>query len=150
LYGDAVEPWWHRHAGPEWARMRRSMMEILQKESELEEIIKLVGPDVLPETDKLVLLEAEMIRENFLMQYAFHPHDTYTDPVTQFMMMNVMFTFFAKAGEAIGRGVPVSRIRELPVMGRFARMGAVPVDERPERFRDIMAGIDTAMEEGEG
>ena len=150
LYGDAVEPWWHRHAGPEWARMRRSMMEILQKESELEEIIKLVGPDVLPETDKLVLLEAEMIRENFLMQYAFHSYDTYTDPGTQFMMMNVMFTFFAKAGEAIGRGVPVSRIRELPVMGRFARMGAVPVDERPERFRDIMAGIDTAMEEGEG
>jgi V/A-type H+-transporting ATPase subunit A len=150
LYGEQVEPWWHEHAGPQWADMRKTMMEILQKENELEEIVKLVGPDVLPEPDKLTLLEAEIIRESYLMQYAFHPDDTYTDPATQYRMMEVLFSFFAKAVMAIGLGVPVSRIRDLPFLVAFSRMGAVPVDERSAKFEEIMAGIESGMQGLEG
>lgn len=145
LYGEQVMPWWHEHTGAEWAEMRKTIMEILQKENELEEIVKLVGPDVLPESDKLTLLEAELIRESFLMQYAFHPYDTYTDPATQYRMMEVLFDFFGKAVMAVEQGVPAIRIRELPIVLAFARMGAVSPEERPAKFEEIVAGIRTAM-----
>ena len=138
LYGDTVKSWWHEHTAPDWDDRRRDMMALLQKENELEEIVKLVGPDVLPETDKLVLLEAEIIRESFLMQYAFHPVDTYSDPSRQHRMITAMFRFFSLAAEAVAGGIPVELIRGLPVKRRLARMGAIPPEEEEDRFSDLM------------
>ena len=117
-------------------------MALLQKENELEEIVKLVGPDVLPETDKLVLLEAEIIRESFLMQYAFHPVDTYSDPGKQHRMITAMFRFFSLAADAVSRGIGVERIRVLPVKRRLARMGAIPSEEDQHQFADLIQTIE--------
>lgn len=141
LYGEEVGRWWTENIGPEWVAYRKEMMLLLQKENELEEIVKLVGPEVLPEEDKLVLFKAETIRESYLAQYAFHPHDTYTDAGRQYRMMAMLFEFFTLADGALEHGITTEQIRTLPVKTALARMGSVPKDAEETEF----AGIKTAM-----
>jgi V/A-type H+-transporting ATPase subunit A len=126
LYLDQVSEWWHDKAGLEWDSMRIEMMGILQKESELEEIVQLVGSDVLPDNDKLVLIVAEIIKESFLMQNAFHLIDTYCNPQKQYSMMKTLLAFYALAREAISRGTHFDEILRLPIRTRMARMGTIP------------------------
>jgi V/A-type H+-transporting ATPase subunit A len=141
LYAKVVDPWWVVHAGPEWPEMKQQMMEILQKESEIQEIIRLVGPETLPEEDKLSLIQAEVLRESYLRQFAFHPVDTYTNPKTQYLMLMNIFGFFRRAEEAIDQGVLASEIRNLPVFVQLSRMGTAGEDEVLQlhnSFEDIL------------
>jgi len=137
LYIPAVRGWWEREIGEGWDAMRREMMAILQKESELEEMVQLVGSDVLPEEDRLVLLIADMLKEDFLIQNAFHPVDTFCPPRKQYRMLQLLMRFLERARAAVRSGVPLSRIRTLPVRQRLARMGTVPEDEWRDLFRVI-------------
>jgi V/A-type H+-transporting ATPase subunit A len=137
LYSDQVSGWWHKRAGEEWDSMRNSLMATLQKESELEEIVQLVGADVLPEIDKLVLLIAEIIRESFLMQHAFHRVDTYCGPEKQYAMMRVILVFHDLAKKALERGVRYDAIGALPVRTRMARLGTVPTDAFDNEYRAV-------------
>ncbi len=113
------------------------MMTILQKESELEEIVQLVGPDVLPEDDKLSLHIAEYIRESFLVQYAFDPVDTFCAPPDKQYMMMQLITDYARYGrEAVAGGMPVSAIAALPVAKHLLRLGAIPDANFREYFEE--------------
>lgn len=143
LYSDIAGRWWSEHFGAGFDHMKHACLSILQKESELEEIIRLVGPETLPEEDRLVLFKAEVIKEDFLMQYAFHPEDTYTSPEKQYQMLHIIFEFFEKADEAIERGVTVSDIRSMPVSAHLARMGTIPPDRMDEFGKIIREEIDS-------
>jgi len=137
LYGEEAGNWWTENVGPEWVAFRKEMMLLLQKENELEEIVKLVGPEVLPEEDKLVLFKAETIRESYLAQYAFHPHDTYSDAGRQYRMMEMLFDFFTLADKALEHGITTEQIRNLPVKTALARMGSLPKETEEAEFADI-------------
>ncbi|WP_278156827.1 V-type ATP synthase subunit A [Methanogenium sp. S4BF] len=143
LYPDDVEGWWNEHAGDRWGEMRSSMMSILQKESELEEIVQLVGPDVLPEDDKLSLHIAEFIRESFLIQYAFDPADTFCAPEKQYRMMQLITDYARYGREAVAGGMAVSAIAALPVAARLLRLGAVPDAD----FREYFEKTERVMKE---
>ncbi|HOJ97529.1 MAG TPA: V-type ATP synthase subunit A [Methanospirillum sp.] len=137
LYSTTAGVWWEEHIGPDFIRMKQEMMEILQRENELEEIIRLVGPETLPESDRLLLLKAEIIRESFLMQYAFDEYDTFTGPKKQYRMLQAIFTFFAQAEHLLDTGVTVSRLRSLPLIELFARMGSASPEEEDVLFDSI-------------
>lgn len=77
LYLDEIQTWWNKEIAPDWLKLRNRAMALLQKESELQEIVKLVGPDALPPRERALLESARMIREDFLQQSAFHEVDTY-------------------------------------------------------------------------
>lgn len=141
LYSEIAGRWWSAHIGADFDLLKHKCLEILQRESELEEIIRLVGPETLPQQDRLILLKAEVIREDFLMQYAFHPVDTYTSPEKQYLMLRIIFDFFERADEAIERGVTVSAIRLMPLSGRLARMGITPPEEMNEFVAEIRSEI---------
>ena len=143
LYSDIAGRWWSEQFGAGFENLKHACLSILQKESELEEIIRLVGPETLPEEDRLVLFKAEVIKEDFLMQYAFHPEDTYTSPEKQYQMLSIIFEFFEKADEAVERGVTVSDIRSMPVSAHLARMGTIPPDRMDEFGKTIQAEIDS-------
>ena len=143
LYSDISSHWWSAHIGSDFILLKHECLEILQRESELEEIIRLVGPETLPEQDRLVLFKAEVIREDFLMQYAFHPVDTYTSPEKQYLMLRIIFDLFETADDAIRKGVPVSAIRSLPVSARLARMGMTPQEQINEFAVTIRSEIDS-------
>jgi len=122
LYVDSIKDWWHNNVDPEWKAMRDEAMALLQKESELEEIVKIVGPDALPEREKAILLVARMLREDYLQQDAFHEVDTYCLPKKQITMMRVILNFYRHTMRAIDAGIPVEEIAKLPVREEIGRM----------------------------
>jgi V/A-type H+-transporting ATPase subunit A len=146
LYSSLVNAWWHREVAPDWEILKTEMMRILQKESELEEVVKLVGPEVLPPADKFVLLQAEILRDAFLMQYAFHPVDTYSTPKRQYRMLHLIFSYFALGTRAVGEGVAVESLRVMPVISRLARMGIIPHQDETRVFSEIESEIAAQFE----
>ncbi len=106
----------------EFPELKRRAMEILQKEAELREIVQLVGPDALPEDEKLILETAKAIREDYLQQNAFHDVDSYCGLDKQYQMLKTILHFHEEAGKALKRGIKVNKIARMPVMERIARM----------------------------
>ena len=127
-YADSVDRWWAR-VSPEYTEVRNQALITLQKEAELEEIVRLVGPEALPEKDKMLLLIARMIREDFLQQSAYHPVDTYSQPERSHMMLSAIMKFADHARELSEGGVPVSEIGSSKIKQRISRMKDVPHDE---------------------
>ncbi|WP_457614165.1 ATP synthase subunit A [Methanopyrus sp.] len=147
LYLDDVEKWWHEKIGSDWRKLRDEAMEILQRESELEEIVQLVGPDALPESERLILEVARMIREDFLQQNAFHEVDTYCPPEKQYEMLKTILYFKERAEEAVDKGVPVDEILKLDVIDDIARMKVIPNEEAVEEIKKIRKKIDEQFDE---
>jgi len=143
-----VKPWWDKFTGGEWSKFRAIAMNILQREAELADIVRLVGPEALPEEDKLMLEIARMIREGFLQQSAFDPHDSYSPPERDHAIMRAIMKFYEKAKEAVSKGVPVAKIRELPVRIRIVKMKTYPNDVLMNTLLpEILAEIDKEFSE---
>ncbi|MDT8357700.1 MAG: V-type ATP synthase subunit A [Methanomicrobiaceae archaeon] len=148
LYTGNVQEWWDAVLGEPWGPVRMEMMAILQKESELEEIVQLVGQDVLPEQDKLVLLEADMIKESFLVQNAFHPFDTFCSPHKQVRMLDLLHRFFGRARTAVAGGTPASAIRGTEVHAGLSRFWSVPEEDVDQRYHELVAAMEKQSEGG--
>ncbi|WP_456393993.1 ATP synthase subunit A [Thermococcus sp.] len=146
LYIDAIKDWWHQNVDPEWKAMRDRAMGLLQKEAELQEIVRIVGPDALPEKERAVLIVTRMIREDYLQQDAFDEVDTYCPPKKQVTMMRVLLNFYDKTMEAVDKGVPVEEIAKLPVREKIGRMKFEPdiekvkalINETDEQFEELL------------
>lgn len=110
LYQDSLKGYYDGNVSPEWNRLKVQSMEILQRESELQEIVQLVGSDALPEDQQLTLEIARMIREYFLQQNAYHEVDTFCSMKKQFMMLKSILTWGDYAKKALASGVPMTRI----------------------------------------
>ncbi|GBE56079.1 MAG TPA: ATP synthase subunit A [Euryarchaeota archaeon] len=141
LYMDAVEPWWSEEISSMWRELRDKSMALLQKESELKEIVQLVGEDALPDRERLVLEAARMIREDFLQQNAFHEIDTYCSPKKQFEMLNLMIEFYNRADDAVSRNIPAKDITELATIGEIARLKFVPEDEFEAKLAEVKKAL---------
>ncbi len=137
LYLDSVKEWWNENVNEKWHQLRKESMRLLEKESELQEIVQLVGPDALPQSDRFALQAARVIREDFLQQNAFHDVDTYCDPEKQFRMIEIMMEFYERGTEVVEKGVPVDKIMEMETFERLSRMSNVPSDKWEERFGHI-------------
>ncbi|TFG38198.1 MAG: V-type ATP synthase subunit A, partial [Syntrophobacterales bacterium] len=128
LYSESVDKWWNK-ISMDYTDVRNRTLIILQNEAELEEIVRLVGPEALPEDDKLLLLVARMIREDFLMQSAYHPVDTYSSPERSHMMLSTIIKFYDLAKELSESGMLVSEISSLKHVQRISRMKDIPHEE---------------------
>ncbi len=143
LYADTTRNWWSS-VSPDWSPMRDMALRILQQEAELEEIVRLVGPEALPEDDKLTLLASKMIREDFLMQSAYHPVDTYSTPKRSHMMLSTIMKFHELAREMADEGTPVSEISALPAIQKISRMKDIPNEEFEQYINELLSDIETA------
>jgi V/A-type H+-transporting ATPase subunit A len=137
LYVDHVKDWWHDEVGGQWLEMRKLAMQLLQKESELQEIIQLVGPDALPPKEQAVLEGARVIRENFLQQNAFHEIDTYCPANKQYEMMRIMLDYFSLLNKAIEDGIQMERLKGMQCRESIGRMATVPNDNFDPTFKKI-------------
>ncbi|MDI6642485.1 MAG: V-type ATP synthase subunit A [Candidatus Hodarchaeaceae archaeon] len=129
LYVDNVREWWKQKLGEDWKSLRDEAIAMLQKEAELEEIVKLVGPDALPEPERAVLEAARMLREDFLQQFAFHEVDTYCPVEKQLGMLRLVLDFYRNSVEAAKRGIPVAEIKKLPIKDTIASMKRLPSEK---------------------
>ena len=111
-YAETVEEWWRRNVDERWAEYRKVIMDILIRENELREIVRLIGTEGLSEQDKLILETARLIKDGLLKQNAFDPIDTFSTPQKQVALMKMFVEFYRAASEAVKRNVPVSKIRE--------------------------------------
>jgi len=143
LYVDRVKDWWKQKLGEDWKSLRDEAIGMMQMEAELEEIVKLVGPDALPEPERAVLEAARMMREDFLQQFAFHEVDTYCPVEKQLGMFKIVLDFYRNSAEAAKRGVAVSEIMKLPIKDAIAGMKRLP----PEKFQKEYKSLQRQLKE---
>ncbi|MFQ6050295.1 MAG: ATP synthase subunit A [Candidatus Hydrothermarchaeota archaeon] len=147
LYLDRVKEWYDNEVSPDFRRFRDEAMVILQKESELQEIVQLVGPDALPERERVILEVARMLREDFLQQSALHEVDTYCPITKQFKMLSIILDFYHRAISSVERGIPASKIGEMKIKDDIARLKEVPYDKVDETFNDVIERMHKEFEE---
>jgi V/A-type H+-transporting ATPase subunit A len=119
-YVEDVRGWWELRS-PEWTELRQEAIEVLQREDRLQQIVKLVGPDVLPDSQRMMLLTAEILKDGFLTQSAFDEKDMYCHPDRQLALLRVIMTFHRRASAIIQSGAPLVLIREMSCVPRIIR-----------------------------
>ena len=119
-YIEDVAAWWEKEA-PDWSEARTEAMTVLQREERLQQIVKLVGPDVLPDTQRLILFVAELLRDGFLAQSAYDEVDMYCTPQRQVALLRIILTLYRRGRAAIQAGAPLAALRELPCVPQIMR-----------------------------
>ncbi len=147
LYVDAVKDWWNEY-DPGWESTRADALKVLQQEAELEEIVRLVGPEALPEGDKLLLLVARMIREDFLQQSAYHEIDTYCMPTKAGLMLKTIMKFYELAQEMLSAGSGIESIRSSPMVYRISRMKDIPNEVAEQRVKELWLEMEQGLVTG--
>ena len=144
LYADRLEDWFNDQVSPEWNTLRARAMQILQEESELDEIVRLVGIDALSWNDRLTMEVARSIREDYLHQNAFDEIDTFTSLNKQLHMMQLILDYYDKGRIALKNGANLSDVLNLPVREAIGRAKYIPESELG-RFVDISAELTSQM-----
>lgn len=145
LYTHDLDPYYREKVNEEFPSLREKAMELLEREAELEEIVRLVGIDALSPKDRLVLEGAKSIREDFLHQNAYHEIDTYTSLKKQYLMLKLILFFYDKSLEALEKGVELENIIELPVRVDIARAKYIPEEEMDEKFNELIEKIEESF-----
>jgi V/A-type H+-transporting ATPase subunit A len=136
LYSDRLDAWFDERVAPDFSALRAEGMRILQEESELQEVVRLVGVDSLSFRDRLTLEVARSIREDYLHQNAFHEVDTYTSPLKQYRMLRLILEWYHQAVGALDNGVEFSLLINMPVRERIGRAKYIP-EENMDEFDTI-------------
>ena len=144
LYLDSMKPWLDEHVGPEFMRNRNAAMAMLQSESELQEIVQLVGKDALSPADQLTLETAKMIREDFLQQNAFMDVDGYSDRNRQKLLLGLILDYDRQCRDAAIKGADLQDLLEIPAKERIGRAKYVEADRYEAEYAAI-AGDMTAQ-----
>jgi V/A-type H+-transporting ATPase subunit A len=144
-YVEDVAGWWREKVGKDWLKMRNQAMEILSEEARLSQIVKLVGPDALPDEERLVLETARLLREGFLQQNAMDPVDAYSPVEKQIRMLGLILHFNARALQIVKRGAPISVIHGLPVVDTLIRMKTSVPNDQLDKIGEIEKQVDEQM-----
>ncbi len=145
LYVDNIEKHWEDNVSPEYIKVRSLALELLQEESKLEDIVKLVGPESLSAREKLVLLTAKSLREDFLFQDAFDPEDAYTPPKMQFNMLKTIITLYTVGVEKIKEeDFDFKKIENLEILQEVANVKNLPKDSF-EKYEDLRNRLTSAI-----
>jgi V/A-type H+-transporting ATPase subunit A len=141
LYRNEIDAHVAETIGPEWQKNRTEASSLLQREGELEELVRLVGMDALSQADRLTMQAAKMIREDFLHQNAFMEVDTYTSLQKQFRMLDAILRYHHRCREALGAGAEMEELTKLDVLEKIARSKLIPEDQL-DQFDTILQEID--------
>ena len=144
-FGDP-DPWFRENLGDDFIQYRNSVNALLQEESSLMEIVKLIGSDVLPDDQKLVIETARVIRVGFLQQNAFHAEDTYVPLEKQKLMMKVILHLHSKSKEVVAREIPLSKIQNMGLFDKLTKMKYDIPNNKPEMFDDYIKEIDEKLD----
>lgn len=144
-YFNDLDPWFRENLGEDFIEYRNRISALLQEESSLMEIVKLIGSDVLPDDQKLVIETARVIRVGFLQQNAFHADDTYVPLEKQKLMMKAILHLHAKAKDIVAQNIPLSKILNLGLFDKLTKMKYDIPNSKPEMFDDYIKEIDEKL-----
>ena len=147
LYRDDVGKWMNKNIAEDWTKCVTETIKLLQVESELEEIVKLVGYDSLSPSDRLILEASRSVREDYLQQNAFDDTDAYTSLNKQYRILKTVITFYDESVDALEKGADVSDILKLDVRERIARAKYVAEDEIGKYIDETTAKLTRDLDE---
>jgi V/A-type H+/Na+-transporting ATPase subunit A len=135
-YTEDVGAWWAKQAA-DWNELRTEVITLLQREDRLQQIVRLVGPDVLPESQRLILFVAEIVKDGFLAQNAFDEKDSYCAPARQVALLRMILTLYRKGRDLIEAGVPLARVRTLPCVPQLLRAKEAFGNDELDRLAEL-------------
>lgn len=151
-YIEDLAGWWHDNVDPKWNGYREEAMRILQSEDELKNIVKLVGPEALPDKQRLILETARIIRIAFLQQNALDAIDTYCSPQKQYMMLKIIVDFHHLADAVVAKGIPIFKVTQIPAMEDIMRMkSGIPndqlakLDEVEKKMHENLSALEASL-----
>jgi V/A-type H+-transporting ATPase subunit A len=144
---EALSHFWSQHGHPTWARQRQKFLALLEEQTRLERMARIIGKDALPPRQQHVLLCAELINEAFLRQSAFSEVDRYCSAERQIEMMQMISHFIRLSRNAIELEHSVESLSALPVMRKLRRMGEEIGEDDMDRFDDLRDELDEAFEQ---
>ena len=147
LYADDMDEWYKKNISPEWTALRKEALGILQRESELQEIVQLIGYDALPEPEKGILDTARSIREDYLQQSAYDEVDTYTSIKKQFLMLATILEFGRSEADAIKKGVTSMKISSIGARKDLSMIKWTKEDEVEPKVEEIRTNMRKQFEE---
>ncbi len=145
-YFTDLDPYYIDNYGREFVDYRTGISALLQEENRLMEIVKLIGSDVLPDDQKLIIETAKIVRVGFLQQNAFHKDDTYVPLEKQKLMMKTILHLYDRSKEVVAENIPLSRIRDLGLFEKITKMKYDIPNDRPDMFDDYIADIDEKID----
>ena len=147
LYADDMDEWYKHNISPQWTTLRKEALGILQRESELQEIVQLIGYDALPEPEKGILDTARSIREDYLQQSAYDEVDTYTSIKKQFMMLSTILEFGRLEADAIKKGVTSTKISSIGTRKDLSMIKWTKEDGVEQQVEEIKINMKNQFEE---
>ncbi len=142
LYLDDMGKWFNDKVESDWSEGRQSMMTLLQEESELNEIVQMVGMDALSPSDRLKMEAARSIREDFLNQNSFDEVDTYSSLEKQYTMMKLVMSFYNKSMKALADGADMNALISMQAREAIGRFKYTPEDQVEQRYKEICDELD--------
>lgn len=145
-YHGAVEEWWERFGGEDLKDLKRHALEVLRADYRLQQIVRLIGEDALPDEQRMTLLAARLLKEGFLQQDAFDPVDRYAVPRKQVKMLKAILRYCDIGRVLVRQGVPIYRIRELHAFQTLMRMKSDIPNDRADEIDGIIRAVEQEME----
>jgi V/A-type H+-transporting ATPase subunit A len=136
-YLEDVSKWWKENVSGEWYDLRAESYHVLQREDTLKEIVRLLGPEALPDEEKLVLEVARMVKIGILQQNSFDKIDTYCSPQKQVKMVGLMVKFYREAQKALKAGIPLSDIRAMPIIPALLKSKFEIPEDQLNKFDEL-------------
>jgi V/A-type H+-transporting ATPase subunit A len=136
-YLEDVSKWWKQNVSADWYELRAQSYEILQREDTLKEIVRLLGPEALPDEEKLILELARMIKIGILQQNSFDNVDTYCSPEKQLKLVRLMIKFYKESQKALREGIPLADIRAMPIITTLLKAKFEIPDDQVSKLDDL-------------
>jgi len=136
-----IAKWWSENISEDWLSLRGETYGILQREDTLKEIVRLLGPEALPDEEKLILEVARMIKIGILQQNSFDDVDTYCSPEKQFKLMKLLVDFYKQGQQALKDGAALSDIRAMPVIGTLLKARMAVKDDEMDKLEKVQTEI---------
>ena len=146
-YVDAVSSWWIERTGPEWQELREEAVQVLQEDSKLQNIVKLLGEEALPDDQRRIIEGARLIKNDFLQQSAFDPVDTYCLPLKQFYLLKVIIHFIRRLKDVVESRIPLFRAMEVPVVEQIHRAKYTITGEDSAPFEQMLKDVDDQIDQ---
>lgn len=145
-YADEVRDWWEHH-NPLWESLRTKAINLLKNENRLQQIVRLIGPDALPDSERLVLKTAEMIKNGFLQQNAFDDVDKYCSTDKEIAILDLIMQYYERALKLVKEGCPLPQVAELPVCEEIVRIKMGIKNEELDKIQEIRDHLDFQLAE---
>ncbi|MCL2244779.1 MAG: V-type ATP synthase subunit A [Treponema sp.] len=145
-YAEEVQHWWEQ-VNPHWSRARKACMDLLKQEQRLAEIVRLIGPDALPDEQKLILLTAQIIKDGYLQQNSFDDVDMYCVPEKQVRLLKLIMEFHERARTCISLGAPMTKITATGLKEGISRLKSTVKNDELEGLNEFEGKMRNTLEE---